>query len=360
MVDNDDYVFTTFDNNAIIRVTQTGKLLELPPSYTLDSQGPYFQEDYVQAGYARKGGAIEQVKIVETGQRFLVRQETDVVTITYFAEDYTCQDSYFDAPEVFTCDPTQYAADEVAVEPIDTLVIDFIPRAPRNITGAAATITFKTGLIYHADGAFKDSSGFLSDINYLQDNYYYQPYSYVIRTQQPQYVWKELFEKSNHPAGFKLFTELQFFDSASTTVTVADNLNVISFRLDDIVVVDDTPIKQIYKVLSDEYFDEDYVCQDEYFSIEGQTCMASDYATDAIRLLDNLGFTYPVSLNDDISIDDNVVSNVGLHKNEQVSITDTTEKIVEKTITDPYFAENYVEIGYAVESDIVYIYDEIT
>lgn len=254
MVDNDDYVFTTFDNNAIIRITKITKLE--PPAYTF-------------------GGAISQLQIVDTGQRFLVRDSDESIVVSYFQKNDDPVDNYVgEAPGY---DSDDYASDLQEIAPVNTLTINIIPRAPRNFIGDTATLTFNTGLIYHAQGAFKDSSGFLSDINYLQDNYYYQPYSYVIRTQQPQYLWKELYERTNHPAGFKLFTELQFIDNISVAATIVDNLNIISFKLDDIVAVDDNVgNKTLFKIVTELYFDEDYV---EFGYIDNNSVQLSDDIT---------------------------------------------------------------------------------
>jgi hypothetical protein len=223
MVDNDDYVFTTFDNNAIFRITNTTKSQQIPLLYTSDIE-PYFEQNYVDNSFFdKKPGEILQLQIVDSGQRFLIRSIDELADVAYFQEDYACDDDAF--PD--NCDSADYATDLIGVKAVDTLTITVIARPPRNITGSLATITFKTGLVYQPEGAFKDSSGFLSDINYLQDNYYYQPYSYVIRTQQPQYLWKDLYEKSNHPSGFKLFSELQFIDTVVISANIFDTFDVL-------------------------------------------------------------------------------------------------------------------------------------
>jgi hypothetical protein len=54
-----------------------------------------------------------------------------------------------------------------------------------------------------------DSSSALSDVNKLQDNYFYQPYSYLIKTYSTNLdTWIDLYNKSSHPAGFKVFGEI--------------------------------------------------------------------------------------------------------------------------------------------------------
>jgi hypothetical protein len=218
--DAQPYVFETFNNNAVIRVKNiTARNI---------------------------GSGIEEIQLVNTGQKFVAREENAFAEIAYFAADYTV-------------DPEDYAADALAIEPVETFEITVTPRAPRNIAGTPATITFNTGLIYQTVGNFKDSSGFLSDINHLQDNDYYQPYSYVIRSQQPLSTWKDTYIKSNHPAGFKVFSELQFVDTITDTVTVVDNFSIIIFKLEEVFFITETINKNISTIIDSAYFAEDYV-----------------------------------------------------------------------------------------------------
>lgn len=57
-------------------------------------------------------------------------------------------------------------------------------------------------------GEFTTNDGFLSDRIYLQDSYYYQQYSYDIRSQIPEQDWMSLFKILLHPAGFIVFSTL--------------------------------------------------------------------------------------------------------------------------------------------------------
>ena len=57
-------------------------------------------------------------------------------------------------------------------------------------------------------GLFTTNQGFLSDKKYLQDSYYYQQFSYVIRTGKNIADWKNAFTRLIHPAGFKFFGEI--------------------------------------------------------------------------------------------------------------------------------------------------------
>lgn len=66
----------------------------------------------------------------------------------------------------------------------------------------------KLAVIALSKGEFKSNSGFLSDLKYLQDSWYWQRFSYDIRVSQPPVDWLNSFLGSMHPAGFKLFSSL--------------------------------------------------------------------------------------------------------------------------------------------------------
>ena len=57
-------------------------------------------------------------------------------------------------------------------------------------------------------GLFTTNDGFLSDKKYIQDSYYYQQFSYVLRTGKNISDWKNAFTRLVHPAGFKFFGEI--------------------------------------------------------------------------------------------------------------------------------------------------------
>jgi len=58
------------------------------------------------------------------------------------------------------------------------------------------------------EGRYIDNDGFLSDRKKLQDSYFYQKFSYVIRTGNNVDVWRDAFNKLQHPSGFIFFGEI--------------------------------------------------------------------------------------------------------------------------------------------------------
>jgi hypothetical protein len=63
-------------------------------------------------------------------------------------------------------------------------------------------------LIDTYQGIYTQNKGFVSDTIKLQDSYFYQKFSYVIRTGNNVDTWKDSFNKLVHPAGFIFFGEI--------------------------------------------------------------------------------------------------------------------------------------------------------
>jgi hypothetical protein len=69
-----------------------------------------------------------------------------------------------------------------------------------------------------SDGKWDDESnryvsndGFLSDTKYIQDSFFYQDYSYVIKTGQNVSKWRDVVKKLLHPSGFAFFGQINIF-----------------------------------------------------------------------------------------------------------------------------------------------------
>jgi len=74
---------------------------------------------------------------------------------------------------------------------------------------------------YDNFGYFDSDRGRLSTSNQtLADSYFYQDYSYVVKSKTPINIWRKLVEQTVHPSGFKLFGEVSIDASASTQMPV--------------------------------------------------------------------------------------------------------------------------------------------
>lgn len=77
--------------------------------------------------------------------------------------------------------------------------------------GTGATAIVNLGAIFTADGFFANNDGKLSSNKFIQDSFYYQDYSYVLKTEVTIDRWLEVVKKVIHPAGLKVFGEVAIF-----------------------------------------------------------------------------------------------------------------------------------------------------
>ena len=69
-------------------------------------------------------------------------------------------------------------------------------------------------------GYYKSDSGKISDGNQkLLDSYYYQDYSYTVKSKTPINIWRSLIKETTHPAGFQLFGEVLIESSADVKMS---------------------------------------------------------------------------------------------------------------------------------------------
>jgi hypothetical protein len=97
------------------------------------------------------------------------------------------------------------------------------------VTGASATVyqsdyaesTSVIGTVGETVGNFISDRGKVSvDSMKIQDSYYYQDYSYVVRIGQSINEWRESVRRSVHPAGWNVFGEVSFASQVSATIQV--------------------------------------------------------------------------------------------------------------------------------------------
>ncbi len=120
--------------------------------------------------------------------------------------------------------------------------------------GCTVTLSFNTGAVNVKEGRFKDSRGMLSDVNKLQDNYYYQNYSYVVRSNVPSNKWMDIVKKTAHPAGTAIFGELtieQTVDFSPYITTPIQPLHIYEFVLEELTAETFYYAVDFIKVLSD-------------------------------------------------------------------------------------------------------------
>ena len=85
---------------------------------------------------------------------------------------------------------------------------------------------------YDNQGYFDTDRGKTSDSSQkIADSYFYQDYSYVVKSKSPINIWRKLVEQTVHPAGFKMFGEVSVEAEAKTvmpeTQRITSNVTVL-------------------------------------------------------------------------------------------------------------------------------------
>lgn len=117
----------------------------------------------------------------------------------------------------------------------DPLIINNTTRSAANATAAgllSAPIEYT--------GRYNDVKGFLSWSNKLQDNRYYQEYSYVLRSSQVLNTYKEIVKDVVHPAGKRLFGDVLIdvnIDNTSTFGITNQFINYQEYNLEEAIFI---------------------------------------------------------------------------------------------------------------------------
>ena len=83
-----------------------------------------------------------------------------------------------------------------------------------------ATGTAQVGTIASTAGNFLNSEGQVSEvITRIQDSFYYQDYSYVIKVGQSINEWRDAIKSTIHPAGWAVFGEVEVVGRANAKIT---------------------------------------------------------------------------------------------------------------------------------------------
>lgn len=91
-----------------------------------------------------------------------------------------------------------------------------------------ATGILNAGFMIEYPGQFTSNDGHLSSDKYIQDSFFYQDFSYVLRSPVSNQIWTDIIKQTIHPAGLKMFGEVFVTRSldvntsipSSTTVTI--------------------------------------------------------------------------------------------------------------------------------------------
>ena len=84
-----------------------------------------------------------------------------------------------------------------------------------------AIVSFKNTPVSRYAGSYSTNKGFLSDDIYLQDNFYYQQFSYVIKTDEQFSTYEGLVKQTIHPSGMVMFGEFEITNELDASGVIA-------------------------------------------------------------------------------------------------------------------------------------------
>lgn len=214
-----------------------------------------------------------------------------------------------------------------------------------------ATLYVRVGTKSKYPGYFKNNDGFLSDDIFLENEEYYQPYSYVIKVSERLTDYKRAVLDLLHPAGTKLIGELTFsvdLEAATEIITtlrlltsylqevfgvIESDFKLLGKNLSDESIIVDTDAKDITKILADENGLEDSTPIDT-------TKVAEDVAAALeVEILKNIG----VNTSELQALSDATVADTSINIQDNTSgIADSGRVFLTNYAISDYFAEDYV------------------
>ena len=133
-------------------------------------------------------------------------------------------------------------------------------------------------------GSFRGDKGKLSNSNQkLQDSYYYQDYSYAIKSKTSIETWRDLIKETTHPAGFLLFSEMVIDTKASTPMPV-DQTPLSHFSIVELPTLEVTSLSTKYQSTTSWVKTESLLLEDGVGSVSVDTFDTSETQTYNLRL----------------------------------------------------------------------------
>ena len=93
-------------------------------------------------------------------------------------------------------------------------------------TGSSFAGTISFGLSKPVKGYYTGTKGQLSSNMYIQDSYFYQNYSYTIRTEQDYDEYADIVKRILHPSGFLMFGQLDYINIIELILHYQDDIEI--------------------------------------------------------------------------------------------------------------------------------------
>lgn len=220
-------------------------------------------------------------------------------------------------------------------------------------SGSNCVLRFTTGAITSIQEGFQNRQGMLSDVNKLQDNYYYQNYSYVLRSRVPSINWMTMVKNTVHPAGMAVFSELlvrNTLELGASFEVARQPIHFYEFPVENLHAIESVGLDYDIAVEFMKDFIDTYLAADEQASHVGKTSSdtsngftelvvndVSKGVVDTSTTTDSIPYMVITKIiNDTVIATENIDSIVGTYTLplDEPNVTDILAASFTKTVTD--------------------------
>ena len=230
-------------------------------------------------------------------------------------------------------------------------------------TGESVSVTLTSGYLFEYEGKWKDDRGKISDVNVIQDNNRYQPYSYIIKSGIEQTEWGRRIKDTLHPAGMAVFgdliirSDIEFNTEISVTTTGTIFWKFISTTE---VTTSEVVVKSFSLVKTDTGTVADVIAKHVVPATKSESVLATDQQSDPYVVLGDGGTPNSAYWNDSSDGNDADNYNVGnpafewtLGKNvsENTTVSDSFTRVANfvRSFSDSATTSDTIELGFPKE-----------
>lgn len=226
--------------NGIAWLAYIGARISWESSLDLETDDVVWYEDrmyrVVQSGTTGLTGPTHTIGVVANG----------TTTLAYISDSSTngigaikltdCGYGYTSQPAIKITGQVGWADGAYVGEIARQFYLD----AKDTTTENPAIINVTLGALAKYPGYYKTNDGFISDAMFVQDSYYYQSFSYVIRIDEQLQSYASVVRSMLHPSGMALFGEYSINNNIDLSVALEILIRSLGVGFSDKVVMEDS------------------------------------------------------------------------------------------------------------------------
>lgn len=122
---------------------------------------------------------------------------------------------------------------------VGSIARQFYVDAKDTISTNQSLLGVTLGAVAKYPGYYKTNDGFLNDAMFIQDSFYYQAFSYVIRIDEQLQSYAAVVRTMLHPSGMAMFGEYSINNKVNLSIALESLVKSLGVTLYDIVIVKD-------------------------------------------------------------------------------------------------------------------------